>query len=117
MAILTRDQILKADDLPKKKISIPKWGGDVFVRGLTSKERDTYEFENYKKIEQGLSGQSLRVKLVILAVVDENGKNIFTDKDIAILEGKSGEVVTMLFDEIRKLSGLTYAEVDEEAKN
>ena len=38
-----KEQILKADDLPKEKVNVPEWNVDVYVRALTAAERDGYE--------------------------------------------------------------------------
>jgi hypothetical protein len=42
---LNKDQILHADDLPRREVQTPEWGGSVFVRALTGDERDSYEGE------------------------------------------------------------------------
>lgn len=43
MPILNRLDILGSDDLHLEKISVPQWGGDLFVRILTAAERDAFE--------------------------------------------------------------------------
>jgi len=43
MTLLTRDQILQAQDIARETVSVPEWGGSVLVRGLTGQERDAYE--------------------------------------------------------------------------
>jgi hypothetical protein len=35
MAILSIEQILQADDIPSEVVSVPEWGGEVKVRGLS----------------------------------------------------------------------------------
>ena len=43
MTILTRDQILQANDLVTETVEVPEWGGSVFVKSLTGVERDQFE--------------------------------------------------------------------------
>src|SRR3989304_4330704 len=43
MALLTRDEILNANDLAREQVEVPEWGGAVLVRALTGRERDAYE--------------------------------------------------------------------------
>ena len=40
---LSRDDILKAEDLTTEEVDVPEWGGTVLVRGLTGRERDEFE--------------------------------------------------------------------------
>ncbi len=40
---LTAEQILAADDMGLKKVTVPEWGGDVFIRVMSVGERDEYE--------------------------------------------------------------------------
>ena len=40
---LSREDILKAEDLPTEEVPVPEWGGSVLVRGLTGRERDLFE--------------------------------------------------------------------------
>ena len=45
--MLTKDQILKSDDLPSEEVSVPEWGGSVMVRSMTGYERDQFEQSVY----------------------------------------------------------------------
>ena len=46
--LLTRDLILKADDIQTREVEVPEWGGTVLIRALTGTERDAYEAEAYR---------------------------------------------------------------------
>jgi hypothetical protein len=43
MALLSRDDILNADDLTIETIAVPEWGGEVNVKTLTGAEKDKWE--------------------------------------------------------------------------
>ena len=38
MALLSKEQILKSDDLKSEIVAVPEWGGDVKVRVMTGTE-------------------------------------------------------------------------------
>lgn len=120
MAILTRDEILGADDITTITVPVPEWGGEVLVRALTGAERDRYE-ESLIRWRAG-KGRNVaaipalanaRAKLVSLSVVDENGDPIFTDRDVAALGDKSAAALERVFDVAGKLSGLQPGDLAE----
>ena len=41
--MLNREAILSSVDLPKELVSVPEWGGDLYVRTLNGTERDAFE--------------------------------------------------------------------------
>ncbi len=40
--MLTREQILQSDDLPRETVQVPEWGGEVQVRTMTGTDRDAF---------------------------------------------------------------------------
>lgn len=119
MAILTRDAILQAQDLPSEQVPVPEWGGEVLVRGLTGAERDAFEqsIAEQKGGSVKMNLQNVRAKLVALTVVNEEGERIFSDKDAGLLGKKSAAALNRVFEVAQKLSGLTPEDVDELTKN
>jgi hypothetical protein len=119
MALLTRDAILQAEDLPKELVLIPEWNGEVYVRALTGAERDAFEQsiveQKGKSTKMNLS--NLRAKLVALTVVDEAGKRIFSDRDAELLGQKSAIAINRVFEVAQRLSGLSQEDVEELTKN
>ncbi len=119
MAILSRDDILKADDLPTRKVEVPEWGGIVLVRGLTGAQRDAFEmmFLNWRDKNQA-SLENFRATLAAWCIVDEDGKRLFNDtSDVHRLAQKSARALERVFDAARELSGLTAQDVEELTKN
>lgn len=121
--ILSREAILKADDLKTETVSCPEWGGSVIVRALTAGERDKWEESLYSAVKRG-SGyeviahkENLRAKFIAASVVDETGKLLFTAGDIEALSRKSAAPMDRLFAAAQRLSGMTDADIEELEKN
>jgi hypothetical protein len=117
--VLTREQILAADDIKKELIQIPQWGGPVYVIALNALERDEFdesciEQKNGKRVPI-LRG--MRTKLVIRCTVDAAGKPIFTAKDYDALLKKNAAAVDRIFGVAQRLSGITEEDMEELAKN
>lgn len=108
MAILNKDQILAADDLPRENVNVDEWGGEVVVRALTASE----EKEIFSKSKAG-DEMGAQVYIVAKCIIDDDGKPLFSKSDVNRLAGKNGAVVRRLAQAALRLSGM---EVDE-AKN
>lgn len=105
---LSRDQILDASDLETKEVEVPEWGGTVLVKALSGRDRDAYE-ASLMKIrgkEQIPDLHNMRAKLVARAIVDEEGKRLFTDQDINALGLKSAAALDRVHAVIQEMSGL-----------
>lgn len=117
MTLLSKDAILGADDLPTRDITVPEWGGDVRVRGLTGRERDRFEM-SIAAAQKGGSGEvDLRAPIVGRCLVDEEGNRLFTDKELGRLAAKSGAVLDRLFDVVRQMSGMDAGQVEADVEN
>lgn len=116
MPTLTRDQILAADDLITEIVNVPEWGGSVTVRTITGTERDKLEASIVTKSgEQNM--ENLRAKLIVLSVVDEEGKQLFTMADLVALGDKSAATLSCVFRVAMRLSGFTKKDVEELTEN
>ena len=119
MDTLTKEQILKQDDLKREQVDVPEWGGSVWVRTLTGTERDQFEgsvIERRGK-DTAFNYRNLRAKLAVLTIVDEKGTRLFTDDDVAALGLKSSAALDRVFEIAQRLNGLSRQDVDELAKN
>jgi len=116
---LGREAILDADDRVFEAVDCPEWGGKVRVRGLTGTQRDAYEASLLE--ERGGSRKmnlaNARAKMVVLAVVDNDGRPIFTNDDVRALGRKSALPIERIFDVARRLSGMTQEDVDKLTEN
>lgn len=118
MAILTRDQILAANDIVTEVVPVPEWGGEVLVRGLTGAERDAFE-KNIVEIKgkRTIVKDNIRAKFVAATVVDEAGHLLFDEADIYPLGKKSAAALDRVFAAAQRLSGLSDSDVEELEKN
>lgn len=119
MALLTREQILAADDTQKELVPVPEWGGDVWVYGLSGTLRDRFE-----EGTMDLSGKrpkvdldNLRARLCALAMRDEKGSRLFDDSHVRELGMKSSAALNRVYEVAQRLSGMGPQDVQEMAKN
>jgi hypothetical protein len=122
MSLLTRDQILDAQDLKSEDVDVPEWGGSVRVRELTASERDAVEAASTSiRIEKGQAQtdfnkavmEGFRARLAAYSIVDEAGNRLFTDQDMLALGKKSSSAMQRVFDVAMKLSAFTAKDVEE----
>lgn len=119
-SVLTREQILKAQDVKIEMVDVSEWwGGCVYVRSLTGKQRDAFEASRYKwvgdKIE--LQHDNTRARLLAMTVSDEHGTLLFTEGDIELLGQKDAAPLDKLFDVAQRLSAMRPKDLEEKLKN
>ena len=116
--ILTKEIILKADDLKKELVNVPEWGGDVYVRGMTGADRDKFEASivQTRGKDQTLNMVNIRAKLASMTICDEKGNRIFTETDVKDLSNKSAHALQRIFVVAQKLSGIGDDDVKELAE-
>jgi hypothetical protein len=116
---LTREDILRAEDIPQEVVEVPEWGGCVRLRGLTGDERDSFEASIIvgRGANRQVNWRNLRSKLVALSIVDEAGQRMFTDADVDVLGRKSAVALERLFEVAARLSGLGRQDMEELTKN
>lgn len=117
--MLTREQILGANDLVFEDVEVPEWGGMVRVRCLTAAERDAFEAAIMRQTASGVQVEmtNLRAKLCAMTIVDEAGNRLFSDEDAKLLGQKSAAALQRVFDVAMRLSRFTQTEIDALAQN
>ncbi|MDZ4250302.1 MAG: hypothetical protein U0990_09465 [Candidatus Nanopelagicales bacterium] len=114
-------EMLDIQDARFEDVAVPQWGQNgtapmVRIRTLTAEERDRYELDSYDAREKG-SDVHLRARLLALAIVDESGNRVFTDRDVPALARKSAGAVEPIVKAIRRLNCLDVEQVEAAAKN
>lgn len=99
--LLTKQQILEADDLPTEEVEA--WGGSVLVTTLSAEERENLRLSMGENEDDLLK---VMIKLVSLTIVDENKNRIFSEEDVEALAKKSATEIDKVFAVAQKLSGL-----------
>lgn len=114
MGLLSKELILKADDLPTRDEEVAEWGGTVRLRTLTGTERDDFEASliEMKGTEQKPNLRNLRARLVALCIVNEAGVRIFAQQDIAALGKKSALVLDRIFGICQDMNGLSQTDIE-----
>lgn len=114
MGLLSKDQILAAEDLPSRDVEVPEWGGTVRVRTMTGGERDAFETDLWDRSgdEPVYNREHFRAKLLSRCIVDEKGARLFSDKDIEKLSGKSAKALNRLFDAAQEINAISKEEQD-----
>ncbi|MBF0417208.1 MAG: hypothetical protein HQL86_03060 [Magnetococcales bacterium] len=107
---LNRQQILDAQDLKTVDVDVPEWGGPVRIREFSGKDRDAFLTAAHKRRDKGVI--ELTALLVALAIVDDDGEEMFTEADIQTLNTKSAHALVRLEEEIRKLNRMNEEEAE-----
>lgn len=121
LRMLTRDEVLEADDRATEVVEVPEWGGALTVRALSGIERD--QWEAGKVSWERTKGNGLRpgridfgnvtAQLVAQTVIGEDGLNMFSTKDVLILGQKSAAALDRVAKVAQRLSGITEADVED----
>jgi hypothetical protein len=121
---LSRDDILKAEDIRAEEVHVPEWGGTVLVRGMSGRQRDDFEASmlvrgpDGKPVDDaGMDSRDMRARIVSRCVVDEDGALLFTPADIEALSGKGAAALDRVFAVASRLSGLGARDVEELAED
>jgi len=109
--MLTRDQILAADDLRRVEVKVPEWGGAVFVQMMSGAARD--EFEASIVVDGVPDTTNMRAKLAAATIVDDNGNLLFTAADVAALSRKSAAALDRVLSAAQKLNRIGDKELKE----
>jgi L-asparaginase II len=110
--LLTRDSILQAEDLPRREVPVPEWGGSVYVRMMTGSERDAFEAVHLKN-----PTVETRARIAVATVCDDTGKNLFDPGDVAAVGKKSFTALERIAQVALELNRIGSADIDELEKN
>lgn len=114
--VLTRDEILaRSGKLKVERVRVPEFGGDVLVRELTARQRDEFDESNIKGRGKNMQVvlKNMRAKLVARSVVDEDGRQVFTEADIEAMGELPAAGLEKIFAVAQRLNGITQEDVDE----
>jgi hypothetical protein len=112
--ILSRDEILAANDLPTEEVPTPEWfeDGAVLVRALSAAEWIAVGRQTMHK--DGATDDAtddgrmldLMIKIPALCIVDARGQRLFTDADLDALGRKNMLPLKRIMDVVQRLSNL-----------
>ncbi len=114
--------ILGANDRPLQKVYVPEWGEDVWIRVMSSKERDTYEvsllqFGKNGSARVGRNAMNARALLVSYCLVNEAGERLFTVEEADQLGERNSVVLNRLYDMAKGTNAISEDDIAELEKN
>jgi len=105
---LGKAAILAARDTKlSNAISVPEWGGEVYIKTLSGTERDAFE-DAYAENKM----QAFRCRFLVLTLSDDKGQRLFEDADVTELGKKSSVVINRLFEAAWKHNAFTNEAVE-----
>ncbi len=119
--VLTADEIFAADDQVIEPVSVPEWGGKVYVRSISAKERGRIVGEAARfretKGKNVTFMEEFDANFVLLAACDEQGNPVFSVDQKARLLGKNAAVVSRIAAKAQKLAGMSKEDIEALEKN
>jgi hypothetical protein len=113
-----RDKILAAQDIPTEVVTIPEWGVDVLVRGMSAGDRITLMQNAFDQTTQQVNMNIVYPDVVISCTFDPaSDQAIFTDEDKSAILAKSSAAVERLANVGLRLSGIGKDEQDAAGKD
>jgi hypothetical protein len=120
MRILTRQDIVAAQDIETETVEVPEWDGGVIIRAMSGADRDRFENSLTTVRADGRHEANLtnmRSKLVAMCAVDEQGRPLFGPDEIDDLAKKSAAAIERLFVVAQRMNGLAPENVGDAVKN
>ena len=116
--MLTKDEIIAAEDTPTEVVDVPEWGGEVRIRTMNGGERDSFDYALLGRKEgERIDIRGLKAKLLALTLVNGDGSRLFTEAEGDLLQAKSSKVLDDLFQVSQRLNGLSQEAVEEMVGN
>ncbi len=105
-----KDKILNSQDYETKEFEVPEWDCILTIRGLSAKGFMAFQSASTQATDE--DSLSAFTTALIYGVIDENGKYLFTKKDLNKLMEKNTAVILRIGAEVLSLSGLDDSEED-----
>ena len=113
--MLTRDDILKAEDRAVEVVEVPEWGGSVRVATMSGAARDRFEASLLVNGKADVS--NAHAKLVAASVVDDDNQPLFSATDVEALGQKSAAALNRIVAVARRLNRLGEQELEDARGN
>jgi hypothetical protein len=111
--MISKSTLLSCNERRIEKVDLPLDGDHVFVRSLTTSERDKYELAS---IETGLNSGS-RVMMLIQTVCDESGELVFTEEDAEVVGAMDIRVSQPIYNKALDMAYFSEKDIKELEKN
>lgn len=114
MAILTKEQILAANDRQVEEVAVPEWGGSVLVAVMGGSEFDAFEDA---LVEREHGKREYRALLASLTIVDDSMQLVFSRDEVEKLATKSQLALNRVAKVAARLNGIGAQHEEDAVKN
>lgn len=116
---MTRDDWLALPAYRIETLTHPVTGATVYVRSMTSDERDEWEAGQYQLNGANIvaNRKQVRARLILRCLCDADGKRVFGDNDLSMIGGLDARLTDPLYEAAYKINRLSKADVEELEKN
>jgi len=117
--MLDKKAILAASDLGLKEIQMKEWGGSVYIRQLSGKEREEFEEEttNLDSSEKQTDQVNAMAVFCSYIICDDKRNRLFTSEEADQLAEKSFNSLKHVFNEGMLLNSIRSEDIEELTKN
>lgn len=96
-----RDKILNAKENRLKKINVPEWDTDVYIKVLSGRDIDRWSNSSFGNNGDIKNPYTSRAQLICYALADEDGTRIFQDNEVELVAENNGvDLLERLAEEI-----------------
>lgn len=119
---LSAQQIIEAKDRVIRRVPVPEWGGAVYVRSMSSGEKEKYISSVRRRVGKGRNVseeivlEESSAKLAQQTLCDKNGTLLFSAAQVKLLSARSAKAMQRVVDAAAELNGLDE-DAEEQAKN
>lgn len=113
MAAMTRASFLALNDMRVRRMAVPEWNTEVFLRRFSVADHKVIAQASPKELSDIDSGVDFNMKVVLLAVSDEQGEPILTEAEVPLLMARDSLVVRRLVREALIFNQMRKREEDE----
>lgn len=127
MNLLTREDLLRKQELRTERVVLDDEGNFVFVRQMTARERDLFEMSiTTIDGERPASGgkdqlkaaEDFRAKLAVMTICDEDGALLLEQKDCSVLSSNiSAARMELIIEKAQELNRISKADREALVKN
>jgi hypothetical protein len=113
-----RDKIMAASDIPTETVTVPEWGVEVLVKGMSAGERIRLMQNAFDQQTQQVNMSIVYPDVLVACTFDpETDDPVFTEQDKTAILSKSSAAVERVANVGLKLSGIGKDEQDEAGKS
>jgi len=106
--MLTKEQILSADDLRHVDVDVPEWGGTIRLQTITARDRQKFHSGGTKG-----AMDDFMERFIVACAIDEKGKLLFNSEDVKALSAKSAIALNRVFEAAVELNGMSQRGVED----